>query len=137
MSSSVFRYDAKTYASITWQTIISFWKSLQGAGNDWPLALCDARTMNHDSDTITADVVYHNRYLENEFVFYKPEHRWYYVKDLQDDEIIMFVQQDSGIQNGAGENKILLTFLLHDFELVNRVCANVFLVSSCSAFKFL
>jgi hypothetical protein len=65
----------------------SFWKSLQGPGNDWPLALCANRTLNHDIDTIQADAVFHNRYLENEFIYYNPDHCWYYVKDLEDDEI--------------------------------------------------
>lgn len=83
----------------------SFWKSLQGPGNDWPLALCDRRSLNHQEDMITADVVYHNRFTENEFVYYNPKHKWYYVKDLKDDEIIMFVQQDSDIELGGGKSR--------------------------------
>ncbi|KAF2690725.1 hypothetical protein K458DRAFT_288137 [Lentithecium fluviatile CBS 122367] len=81
---------------------INFWKSLQGPGNDWPLALCDQRTMNHSLDTIVADVVYPNRYTENESGFYNPQQEWYYIKDLADDEIVMFLQKDSGIESGGG-----------------------------------
>ncbi|KAH7353148.1 hypothetical protein BKA66DRAFT_278080 [Pyrenochaeta sp. MPI-SDFR-AT-0127] len=81
---------------------INLWKSLQGPGNDWPLALCDRRTMNQKLDTNVADIVYYNRFTENEVVYYNPEHEWYYVKDLQDDEIIMLVQKDSDDENGGG-----------------------------------
>lgn len=51
-----------------------------------------------------ADVVYYNRFIENEVVYYNAEHEWYYVKDLQDDEIIMLSQKDSGGDNGGGKH---------------------------------
>lgn len=84
---------------------INFWKSLQGRGNDWPLALCDARTLHHTSDTVVADVVYHNRFTENEFVYHNKAQEWWYVSDLEDSEIIMFLQKDSNssISTGGGE----------------------------------
>ena len=84
---------------------LNFWKSLQGPGNDWPLALCDERTLDRASDTVIADVVYHNRYTENEFVYHNAKQEWWYVSDLQDDEIIMFLQKDSEseIEGGGGE----------------------------------
>jgi hypothetical protein len=81
----------------------SFWKSFQGPGNDWPLALCDWRTIDYDSESITADVVYYNRYTENERLYYSPEHRWYYFKDLGHDEVIMLRQTDSNLQGRGGE----------------------------------
>ncbi|KAF2267889.1 hypothetical protein CC78DRAFT_565707 [Lojkania enalia] len=81
---------------------VNFWKSLQGPGNDWPLALCDHRTINHASETIVADVVYHNRFTENEKVYYNSNHKWYYFKNLGDDEIVMFLQKDSDIEGGGG-----------------------------------
>jgi hypothetical protein len=59
--------------------------------------------MDYASDTIVTDVVYHDRFTENEKVFYNPDHEWYYVKDLRDDEIIMFLQKDSSIEGGGGQ----------------------------------
>ena len=81
----------------------SVWKSFQGPGNDWPLALCDFRTIDHNSETITADVVFVNRFTENQRLYYSPRHKWYYYKDLGQDEVIMFRQTDSDIEGGGGE----------------------------------
>ncbi|CZR62749.1 uncharacterized protein PAC_12646 [Phialocephala subalpina] len=80
----------------------SFWKSFQGPGNDWPLALCDSRTIDYVAETIAADVVFYNSFTENERVSYSPNHEWYYFKDLRDDEIIMHRQTDSDIPGGGG-----------------------------------
>jgi hypothetical protein len=48
-------------------------------------------------------VVYHNRFTENEKVFHGSQHKWYYIKDMASDEIIMFLQKDSGLDGGGGE----------------------------------
>ena len=81
----------------------SLWKPLQGAGNDWPLALCDSRTTNRRSGAIAADVVFHNRFTENQLVYSHPAHQWYYFKDLGIDEVIMFRQTDTDLEGGGGE----------------------------------
>jgi hypothetical protein len=80
----------------------SFWKSFQGPGNDWPLALCDCRTIDY-SENVAADVVYYNRFTENERLQYSPKHDWYYFKDLGEDEVIMLRQTDSDLEGGGGE----------------------------------
>jgi hypothetical protein len=81
----------------------SFRKSFQ-PGNDWPLALCDARSLDHSSDTTAVDIVYPDRYTENEIAYYNSEHAWYYFKDIADDEIILFLQKDSSKVGGGGES---------------------------------
>ncbi|KAF7531310.1 hypothetical protein G7054_g8989 [Neopestalotiopsis clavispora] len=67
--------------------LVNLWKCLQGPGNDWPLALCDRRTVNYDIDIIDEDEVLHE---------------WYWFKDLQEDEVIMFQQFDTNIEGGGG-----------------------------------
>ncbi|KAK6066407.1 methyltransferase CmcJ [Seiridium cupressi] len=81
---------------------VNLWKSLQGPGNDWPLGLCDWRTVDRDSEVAYQDVVFDDRYSENARIYYGPKHQWYYFKDLQDDEVIVFRQTDSAIQGGGG-----------------------------------
>lgn len=76
---------------------------MQGPGNDWPLALCDHRTIDHSSESVAADVVFHNRYTENERLYYSPKHEWYYFKDLRNDEVIMMRQTDSDLEHCGGE----------------------------------
>jgi len=81
---------------------VNFWKSFQVPGNDWPLALCDYRTIDYSSETITADVVFHDKFTENERVYYSPRHNWYYFKNLGKDEAIMFRQTDTQLEGGGG-----------------------------------
>ncbi|KAG4418992.1 hypothetical protein IFR04_007853 [Cadophora malorum] len=80
---------------------INFWTSFQGPGNDWPLALCDYRTIDYDTEAIAADRVYHNRFTENQRYYHSPEHKWFYVKDLGADEVLMFRQTDSSLEGGG------------------------------------
>ncbi|KIY03017.1 uncharacterized protein Z520_01483 [Fonsecaea multimorphosa CBS 102226] len=81
---------------------VNVWKSLQGPGNDWPLALCDWRTLDRPSESVVVDVVYSKDFTENESVYYSPKHKWYYFKDLGDDEVIVFQQTDSALPTGGG-----------------------------------
>lgn len=48
-------------------------------------------------------MVYHNSFTETLKVYHNPEHKWYYVNNLGDNEAIMFVQQDLAIDGGGGE----------------------------------
>lgn len=59
--------------------------------------------MDHGNDSILVDIVYWNRFTENEHKFYSPRHQWYYVKDMANGEIIMFVQKDSSQKDGGGK----------------------------------
>ncbi|RYP60498.1 hypothetical protein DL770_009984 [Monosporascus sp. CRB-9-2] len=81
---------------------VNFWKSFQGPGNDWPLAVCDRRTFRRGHNSSAVDVVYHDSFTENESMHHSPEYRWYYFKDLRDDEVIVFVQTDSDEEGGGG-----------------------------------
>ncbi|OAP58458.1 hypothetical protein AYL99_07548 [Fonsecaea erecta] len=81
---------------------VNVWKSLQGPGNDWPLALCDWRTLDRPSESVVVDVVYSQDFTENESVYYSPRHKWYYFKDLREDEVIVFQQTDSSLPSGGG-----------------------------------
>ncbi|OCK88818.1 uncharacterized protein K441DRAFT_645948 [Cenococcum geophilum 1.58] len=81
---------------------VNFWKSFQGPGNDWPLALCDWRTVDCKSELIAADAVYRDRYTENQRLYYGLKHKWYYIKDLGDDEVIMIRQTDSNLNDFEG-----------------------------------
>ncbi|KAI0531650.1 hypothetical protein GGR58DRAFT_508271 [Xylaria digitata] len=81
---------------------VNFWKSFQGPGNDWPLALCDRRTFCRGLNSSAVDVVYHDSFTENESMHHSPEYCWYYFKDLGDDEVAAFVQTDSDEDGGGG-----------------------------------
>ncbi|CAN9477756.1 unnamed protein product [Alternaria alternata] len=81
---------------------LNLWKSLQGPGDDWPLALCDVRTVDYEKDIVSQDLVFADRLNENSRVYYNKKQAWYYYPNLRDDEIIVFQQMDSRFPSGKG-----------------------------------
>ncbi|KAI4595982.1 hypothetical protein KJ359_006274 [Pestalotiopsis sp. 9143b] len=82
--------------------MINLWKSLQGPGNDWPLALCDRRTVDYDVDLMGQDMVSFDRVTENAKVYHSPRHDWYYLDEMRDDEVLVFQQFNSEVEGGGG-----------------------------------
>ncbi|KAM0430143.1 hypothetical protein ACHAPT_006151 [Fusarium lateritium] len=72
----------------------SVWKPLEGPVEDWPLALCDARTLD-PSDAIPSDVVYAKVATENYLIHYSDQQRWYYLDHQEPGEVFMFKAADS------------------------------------------
>ncbi|RDW58288.1 hypothetical protein BP5796_12218 [Coleophoma crateriformis] len=81
---------------------VNLWKSLQGPGNDWPLALCDCRTVDYKNEIVVQDIVYEDRFTENARVYPSAKHKWYWYNNLQEDEIIVFQQCDTEVEGGRG-----------------------------------
>jgi len=73
----------------------SIWKPLRGPLADWPLALCDAESVNYEADLIAADVVSRTGYTENIQVYYNPKHQWYYLSGQKSTELAIFCQGDT------------------------------------------
>jgi hypothetical protein len=63
--------------------------------NDWPLAVCDASVVDDSSDLEAADLLYPDLATENYQVYYKPNHKWYYLSSHDPSELIIFKQSDS------------------------------------------
>lgn len=71
------------------------WKPLNGPIRDWPLALCDASTIDPSTDLEKSDLVYENVIEENFQVYHRPYHKWYYLNDQTSSEAFVFRQYDS------------------------------------------
>ncbi|KAH7386373.1 hypothetical protein BKA64DRAFT_711600 [Cadophora sp. MPI-SDFR-AT-0126] len=85
---------------------VTIWKSFHGPGNDWPLAVCSLRSINHEQETIAADVVFYDRFSENVRVYHSPKHEWYYFKDLAGDEVLLLEQVDTDLEGRAGNSGV-------------------------------
>lgn len=78
------------------------WRSLSPPPQDYPLALCDARTAD-DKDIIPID--YHMAVDEGDVTYrsrgsrFNPEHRWWYFPDMTSEEMILFKGFDSAWQD--------------------------------------
>jgi len=74
--------------------IINLWRPIRGPLRDAPLAVCDARSVAA-GDLVASDLVYRDRVGETYAVKYNPEHRWYYVPEMQPDEALLLKCFDS------------------------------------------
>ena len=72
----------------------SVWKPLRGPLRDWPLALCDAASVQAN-DLTPADVVFDTKVTENTQVHHDAAHKWYYLEDQDPSELLVFRQADS------------------------------------------
>jgi hypothetical protein len=88
----------------------SLWRALSPAPQDWPLALCDGRSVRDDEGTrntkVDVDVIPTGDALfapiegEEDMVaatifHHSPDHRWYYYPDMTADEVIFIKFHDS------------------------------------------
>ena len=80
--------------------IINVWRSINGPVTDTPLAFADARSVA-EADWIATDLVYPERTGEIYRVAFNPAHRWFYVPNLQPDEILLLKTFDSASDGRA------------------------------------
>jgi hypothetical protein len=88
--------------------LINAWRPLRGPVRDWPLAVCDPRTVapsefipaaiDHYADT---DLTWPNHSGEIYSMHFSPRHRWFYVADQQPDEVLVFKCYDSLVSSGS------------------------------------
>ena len=80
----------------------SLWRPLFGPLRDWPLGLCDFRSLNLANDLLSSDNILPHKVTETYNVVYNERHEWYYLKDQMPDEILVFKSFDSkeGVATG-------------------------------------
>ncbi|KAH6982201.1 putative CmcJ-like methyltransferase [Ilyonectria sp. MPI-CAGE-AT-0026] len=87
--------------------MINVWKPLIGPNNDWPLALCDYSTIQ-PTDIVQADVLHVDRITENQLLYPNAQHRWYYIENQQETDLIVFRNVDSTGKRAVGFHAALL-----------------------------
>jgi hypothetical protein len=80
--------------------IINLWRPIRGPVQDFPLAVCDAQSVN-SKDLVPSDLVYPNRSGETYSVLFDPGHRWFYVSQMQSDEALLLKCYDSSTDGRA------------------------------------
>jgi hypothetical protein len=74
--------------------IINLWRPIRGPLRDAPLAVCDAQTVKPEQ-LVPSDLVYPHRVGETYSVTFDPAHRWFYVPEMQADEVLLLKCYDS------------------------------------------
>ncbi|KAL0572668.1 hypothetical protein V5O48_009292 [Marasmius crinis-equi] len=80
--------------------IINLWRPISHPAEDWPLAVCDFRSVNWEKDLIPAELRYSDNIGETFAVKHNPEHKWKYVRGLTPEEFILIKCYDS-IEDGS------------------------------------
>ncbi|KAJ7278463.1 hypothetical protein C8J57DRAFT_1307042 [Mycena rebaudengoi] len=80
--------------------IINLWRPISHAAVDWPLALCDFRSVDPKTDIVPVALVYPDREGETLGVKYNPKHRWTYFSGVTPEEAILIKCYDS-LQDGS------------------------------------
>ena len=74
--------------------IINVWRPLVDPVENFPLALCDSRSID-DKDTFNAERRAPNHIGEIILATYNPNHRWFYFSNMRPNEVLMFKTFDS------------------------------------------
>ncbi|KAJ7148671.1 hypothetical protein C8R43DRAFT_925448, partial [Mycena crocata] len=80
--------------------IINLWRPISHPAVDWPLALCDFRTVDPSNDVLPVALVYPDREGETFGVKYNPQHKWTYFSAVKPEELILIKCYDS-LQDGS------------------------------------
>lgn len=88
----------------------SLWRTFSPGPQDWPLAVCDGRTVTDaetasntlfvvdefpTGDALTAPVEGEDQMIAATIFRYRPEHRWWYFANMASDDVLLFKFQDS------------------------------------------
>jgi hypothetical protein len=74
--------------------IINLWRPIRGPLRDAPLAVCDASSVKPEQ-LVPSDLIYRDRIGEIYSVTFDAQHRWYYVPEMQVDEVLLLKCYDS------------------------------------------
>ncbi|KAH7408890.1 methyltransferase CmcJ [Cadophora sp. MPI-SDFR-AT-0126] len=74
--------------------IVNTWRPITSQVSDWPLALCDARSVSN-AELIAVDHVRRRYVGESYYMPFNAAHRWYYLSRQTKDEVLLFKNYDS------------------------------------------
>lgn len=69
--------------------IINLWRAIENPAVDWPLALCDFRSVQAEKDVVPVTLIYPERTGETYGVRFNPEHKWKYFHGATPEEAIL------------------------------------------------
>lgn len=89
---------------------VSFWRSFSPGPQDWPLAVCDGRTVSDEEatsntlfvvdelptgDALIAPVAGEDQMIAASIFRHRDRHRWWYFSNMAADDVLLFKFQDS------------------------------------------
>lgn len=78
--------------------LFSAWRVTNGPNDDWPLSVCDFRTIRRE-DIETNDVIHRTHVGESTRLYFHPDQRWHFVGHQAVNEVIVFRNTDTSTDN--------------------------------------
>ncbi|KAI0360623.1 hypothetical protein OH77DRAFT_703577 [Trametes cingulata] len=75
--------------------IINLWRPISHPAYDWPLALCDWRTVDPTTDLVPTALKYPDRDGQTFSVKYNPNHKFKYLRGMEPEECVLIKCYDS------------------------------------------
>lgn len=69
--------------------IINLWRPITHIALDWPLALCDYRSIDRNTDLFPTTLKYPDRDGETSSVKYNPSHKWIYSRGMTPEDVVL------------------------------------------------
>ena len=71
--------------------VVNMWRPISHPAVDWPLALCDYRSLNVDEDLMEVMLKFADgSEAKNYSVKYNPNHRWVYKSAMEPEDFVLF-----------------------------------------------
>jgi len=80
--------------------IINFWRPITNPAFDFPLALCDYRSVDARNDLVPTALIYPTHEGETNSVKFSNDHKWYYLRGMKQEEAVLIKCFDS-VQDGS------------------------------------
>ncbi|KAF5310188.1 hypothetical protein D9619_010595 [Psilocybe cf. subviscida] len=80
--------------------IINIWRPIEVPALDWPLALCDYRSVDPSKDLEPVALIFPHREGETLGVKYNPNHKWKYLHGMTPEEVA-FIKCFDSVQDGS------------------------------------
>ncbi|KAJ7100640.1 hypothetical protein B0H15DRAFT_456739 [Mycena belliarum] len=80
--------------------IVNLWRPISHPALDWPLALCDFRSVDPAKDVLPVALVHPDREGETFGVMYNPKQKWTYFSGVTPEELVLIKCFDS-LQDGS------------------------------------
>ncbi|NIJ09620.1 hypothetical protein FHS31_003257 [Sphingomonas vulcanisoli] len=90
--------DLKPYSRVQ---LFQAWRCISPGPQDNTLAICDGDTVSSDDkvivDSMTGDPSIPGNRWDSRMCHYSPDHRWYYMPDMEPDDLVLFKGYDSDV----------------------------------------
>ena len=73
--------------------MINLWRPIENPAIDWPLALCDYRSVDIEKDTFSTSLIFPDYTSESVGVKYNENHKWKYLHGMTPEEIVLIKWQ--------------------------------------------